>query len=367
MTRRSLLTLAVLAAFAVGTYRVHLQRRAAVEAAQVDGAHALDQAATAPRLFFGRRLEPNDPVILHGAGQSDEASFAAYSVAVAPARPLLMMRYVDLHDNLPTFFAGLRHDLALHKDLLIPQIGLSLNAGSAEKHYEAEVAAGKDDAEIAQLCTGLNSLDRPAFLRVGYEFNGSWNGYQPASYVAAFRRIASAVHACTTGRVALVWDWSPDAELDAEQGGASPLAAEERWSPYYPGDDFVDWWGLNLFRPATITFQATRDFLDAAREHRFPVMIAESSPRGVPTTEGQAAVDQWFAPYFGLLRSSPVIKAFCYIDWDWRKFPQWADWGDARIEDDPTVLRFYRSQVVGNRLFAGARDRPATLNLLRSY
>jgi hypothetical protein len=322
----------------------------------------------APRAFYGRRLEPQRSVVLHGAGQSDETSFAAYTKAVAPARPMLSMSYVDLRDDLRGYFARLRAELARYPDLIVPQIGLSMNAGEAKKHYEGDVARGVDDARLQQMCAGLRSLNRPAFLRIGYEFNGSWNGYEATSYVGAFRHIASTLRGCGLENVALVWDWSADAELDTEHGGFGSLWSGDpakRYAAFYPGDDAVDWWGLNLFSEESLTAGATKAFLNDAARHRFPVMIGESAPTKHPVSEGRQVVDGWYTPYFKLIRSSPGIKAFCYIDWDWRTYPQWASWGDSRIEDNPDVLRFYRGEVA-SPLYADARGRSETMQLLRA-
>ena len=57
-------------------------------------------------------LEPEASVVLHGAGQSDETSFAAYTKVMGPAKPMLSMSYVDLHDDLDAYFARLRAELA---------------------------------------------------------------------------------------------------------------------------------------------------------------------------------------------------------------------------------------------------------------
>ena len=256
------------------------------------------------------------------------------------------MTYLDLRDDLPTAFSSLRADLA-HFDTpdaqTLPQIGLSLNRGSAAAHYEAETAGGTDDPAIAQLCTGIRSLNRPVYLRIGYEFNGSWNGYQSATYVAAFRRIAAALHICTPD-VAIVWNWSPDAELDAEAAGYSPDTFPARLQAFYPGDDSVDWWALNLFTPQGITAPATQQFLTAAAQLKHPVMIAESTSKGFDTTD-PVVLNIWFLPYFNFLRANPGIQAFCYINWNWKAYPQWSDWGDARLDQSPALLAWYGQQL----------------------
>jgi hypothetical protein len=304
-------------------------------------------------VYFGRKLEPRGRVVLHGAGQTDDATFREYSALLGPNRPILYMSYVDLEDDLDGFFKKLQADIGSYPDYLVPQIGLSLNAGQAAKHYEADVAEGRMDARVAMLCKGLKSLDRPVYLRIGYEFNGQWNGYDPADYVVAFRRIAVALRACAP-ETAVVWDYAPDAL------GAGYTSDYMR---FYPGDDFVDWWAINLFAEDSFDSAGTRHFLDDAAAHQFPVMIAESTPRRHPVTEGVKVVDGWYKPYFELMRRYPQIKAFCYINWDWRKYPQWADWGDARIQNNPLVLAFYRREVA-NKLYRSAAGEAATRTLL---
>lgn len=307
-------------------------------------------------------------MVLEGAGQSDETSFAALSVALStvPAKPpMLSMSYVDLRADLPGFFARLRAEMARYPVLVVPQIGLSMNGDDAKKHYEGDVAKGSDDARLGQLCKGLKSLDRPVFLRLGYEFNGPWNGYEAANYVAAFRRVTEHVRACGLENVAMVWDWSPEAELDAEGGGASSADASKRYAAFYPGDAWVDWWALNVFRAASMDSVATRAFLGDADRHGFPVMIAEATPFGHKVSEGFGVVDEWYAPFFGMVHGARGIKAFCYIDWDWSVYPQWATWGDGRVERDANVLQFYRAEM-DRPLYAGAASREATMKLLRA-
>jgi hypothetical protein len=365
VSRAAVWALALAAAGAAGVSARFEWGRLPHAQVQVATPQQMASAATVERKFYGRRLEPRASVVLHGAGQSDGVSFAAYTKAMSPARPMLSMSYVDLHDDLPAYFARVRTELKQYPELIVPQIGLSMNAGAAKTHYEQEVADGVDDSLLRVLCEGLRSLDRPVFLRVGYEFNGPWNGYKPVSYVAAFRHVATAVRGCGLENVAMVWDWSADQELDAEKAGADVHAAQARRDAFYPGDAWVDWWALNLFSAKSLTASATREFLDEADRRGFPVMIAESTPVHRSVSDGQKVIDDWYAPYFGLIRSSRGIKAFCYIDWDWSVYPQWADWGDARVEKNAAVLAFYRGQVEG-KLFAGAMGRAETMPLLRA-
>lgn len=78
------------------------------------------------------------------------------------------------------------------------------------------------------------------------EFNGHWNHYSASAYVAAWRRIESAIakNATTRSRVALVWDLSCDA-VDAHGDHTDP-------TPFFPGPDVVDWWGVNVVSPQAV-------------------------------------------------------------------------------------------------------------------
>jgi hypothetical protein len=48
--------------------------------------------------------------------------------------------------------------------------------------------SGAADAQIDLLLDALVSYNRPVFVRFGYEFDGSWNHYDPEAYVMAFQR-----------------------------------------------------------------------------------------------------------------------------------------------------------------------------------
>ena len=61
-------------------------------------------------------------------------------------------------------------------------------------------------ADLAALVAGWADRGVPTMVRFAHEMNGSWYAWsqQPAAYVAAFRRVATAVHAATPFG-AMVW------------------------------------------------------------------------------------------------------------------------------------------------------------------
>lgn len=93
--------------------------------------------------------------------------------------------------------------------------------------------------QITMFLDGLQALAIPAYVRIGYEFNGSgWNGYLPASYKTAFQRITNMIRARGL-EVATVWDCSADGDAN--------------FMDYYPGDAYVNWWGINVFQASHFT------------------------------------------------------------------------------------------------------------------
>lgn len=283
---------------------------------------------------FGRRLEPDGHAILHGAGQSPDA-FATYAAHMTPYHPFFFMTYLGMKGRSPEkVTVRLQEELAAHApQALGVQMGLSMTRdGTPEEHYEQEVAAGTFDEAIQTLCTGLRELGCPVYLRIGYECNGQWNGYVPETYIAAWRRISAILEEQGCTNVARVWCIEPGADDTA-------------YMKWYPGDDVVDWWSIDCFSTAHFDSPVGDAFCREARAHGFPVMIGESTPRYVTTLGGEASWAGWFQPYFDFIDRHPNIKALSYINWDWRGYPMWADWGDCRLESDPDLLARWKATL----------------------
>ena len=160
---------------------------------------------------------------------------------------------------------------------------------------------------------GLHHLNRPAYVRVGYEFNGQWNNYPPEYYVPAFDTIVSAWRRNSTtlrSRVAAVWDFSCDAS-------AGPRLNASRWMP---DNEPADWWGVNIFSgssapPSTASSASSAssaslsssnancvlDFVERAAALDIPVMLGESTPRGFGADDAA-----WSLVHSGVNRSTCI-------------------------------------------------------------
>ncbi|MBW9110728.1 OpgC domain-containing protein [Microbacterium ureisolvens] len=139
---------------------------------------------------------------------------------------------------------------ALPAVTIAPEEGLAdFDETDADEIVEA-IAHARVDADV------------PLYVRFGPGMNAPWVswGQQPSAYIAAFCVLADAVHTGLPG-AAMVWSPTSGAgypfgaepaadELDTDaDGGVS--AGDDPYGPYYPGDRYVDWVGLQAYHDPT--------------------------------------------------------------------------------------------------------------------
>eukprot|EP01050_Picozoa_sp_SAG11_P006047 SAG11_NODE_454_length_9347_cov_4.117539_5_plen_1638_part_00 len=310
-------------------------------------------------------LEPANGTVLHGAQQGED-EFRNYSRYLgSDAGPMFYTTYASLQSfNLTgagaKYCRGLLQLLRRLGDVehvILPHLAVTMTPG---KSTLPQINAGEWDLAIEELVSGLESMNLPVFLRPGQEFNGEWNGYSPLEYVRVWRRIAAvlAKRPALRQRTALIFDFTCD------DHSALNFSSYLRW---YPGDDAVDWWGVNCFSgPLQDPINGTPSsmpqspcvahFVTAAAQRGFPVMIAESQPRYIGAQSSESW-SEWFAPLFALLRH-PAVKAFSYVDRDCTHMSIYKHWGDERVETGVVGPQY--SAVVHQQEFVHATNLTAT-------
>ncbi len=335
---------------------------ALVTASILASAGALEAATIPPRSHFGAVFEDPD-VILHGVGQKRERSIAEYSAAMpADQQPLIWMHYFKLHPeqtpaHATAFVQRLRTTLRHYPGDKRLQLALSFDdertstySGVRYTGVGEQADNGDYDASVAALGRALLALDIPIYVRIGYEFNGPWNKYEPEQYQRVFRRYTDILREAMRGQVAIMWC-------------SHPLDDVPRLMKYYPGDDYVDWWSIDLFEPKWLDHKHTHNFFEAAAERRKPVFIAESTPATVGVHHPRAW-DRWHGRYLALMRRHTNLKAFCYIHRNWHAW--WLDdWGDSRIAQVPDLLSRWQ-QALADPIFRHARIEDSALQMKKS-
>lgn len=297
--------------------------------------------APAPSYQFGAKFEPPAGRIVHGIGQWESYNLtysAQFSLANQPASELL---FTDIGDT-PRGWEPLKFAAALaaiDARGRIPLIDIALRglkptneqiAALPDPLYgiDHDIANGtKYDGRLQDVANALKAFKKPVMMRIGGEFSGWWNGYHPYEYPKAFRKIVGMVRAAGANNVAFVWCYEPAASDDFDAKNASGAF---KW---YPGNDVVDWFSIDLFAAADLSgattahgalsqYGRTLKFLDMAVTELKPVVIAESSPEQYDITKAADAATAWtawFTPYFGLISARSEIKWFTYISYDWTK------------------------------------------------
>lgn len=227
------------------------------------------------------------------------------------------------------------------------------------------IVSGDRDTEIDELAGVLGAYDTTVLLRIGYEFDGSWNGYEPEPYIDAYRRIVDRFRDAGVENVEYVW------QSAGSCGGGSKSRDQAQW---YPGDEYVDWVSTSLFSSGqTSCVRGPGRMVRLAREYRKPLLIAESTPQGYDledltfswdgTERDAVTADEiwtgWFEPFFDFIdENDDVVRGVVYINADWELASLWADpydngyWGDSRVQANEEITRRWLDVVDDERWIA---------------
>mgnify|MGYP002395904307 CR=1 FL=1 len=307
------------------------------------------------------RFVPPAGRVLHIAGQ-DRESFGEYVRTLCAGRDGLPMPagaafYTSLaltgmesaHANLP----GDNHQdlpfLLRQSEHMALQFALYLDASQLEG-----VRQGRFDASIDRLAEFFRRCRRPVYFRIGYEFDGPHNGYDPEQYKGAYRHIADRLRKAGVDNLAYVWH---SYALQPTHGGHDPMA-------WWPGDGYVDWVGVSFFQATGEGKHALNRarLLEIARAQKLPVMICEASAIRETAAQrkltGQALWDFWYVPFFEFIEGNAEVRAFSIINCDWHSQKQFAalGWGDGRVTADPVAAHNWRGKMREKRYLHGGKE-----------
>ena len=166
----------------------------------------------------------------------------------------------------------------------------------------SDILSGKFDAYLDQWGKDSAAWGHPYFVRLEWEFNGQWapntqtpwaNGGTPALFVAQWQYIVNRVRAA--GGTQISWIWCP----------AQCMEPESQLQTVYPGDQYVDWVGTDVYS----TLDHAQTYLNEIRQIApdKPVMLPEIgySPADGNTYWNNILTNE-------LPNKYPYIKAVCY-------------------------------------------------------
>lgn len=172
-----------------------------------------------------------------------------------------------------------------------------------------QIVSGALDATIKARASGAQQLGKPFFLDFAAEMNGdeAWSGNDAKLYVSAYRHIHDLFTAA--GATNVVWAWCPNV---TDVNGRNQHTLD-----YYPGDDYVDWTGVDGYNWGAgngFTWQSFHDVF----ANIYPLLAA----KGKPILIGEMASDenggdkaQWIDALVPTLRDQfPSIKGVVWFD-----------------------------------------------------
>ena len=224
----------------------------------------------------------------------------------------------------------------------VMHVSISMEGGG-----EVKVANGTFDHLIEEFVQFIaNYPDRVFFIRIGYEFDGSWNKYQPDSFKKAFRRIVDALRERNLTNYATVF---------ASSSTVKPGQFEE----YDPGSEYYDWIGYSWWGNEK-KFGDAAPALAYARKLQKPVFVAESTARGhyFDKERPEELWSGWFREFFQHIEANKdVIRAVSYINADWDGQDMWDGWGQTCIQTSPLLQQRWQAKMA-EETFVNASDNP---------
>ncbi len=288
----------------------------------------------APQSLTAKFLPPDNKILLF-IGQ-DRESIDTYSRELNTV-PAGVMFYTSLQTLTGTeeavdYGAGFQdapHLLAEYPDAPL-QIGLYL-VGTLP-----DILSGKYDENIWKFGLWMRETRRPIFLRIGYEFDLPQNSYDPELYKKTFQYLVDHFRSQGVANVAYVWH------------SYGVVTADKPFMLWYPGDEYVDWFGVSIF--SLYNQKDSAVFARLANEHEKPLMIAEASPNSEIPLDGKKRWQRWYKALFAFAREYDV-RAISYINCEWDKFPMWKgqNWGDSRVENDPFLKQSWLDEIAKDR------------------
>lgn len=162
-----------------------------------------------------------------------------------------------------------------------------------------------------QILDYQTNLNRTVFLRYAPEMQGKWMQYgqQPTAFRASWTQMYNSVKAVAPETIMV---WAPNTPqnypygqtqdfttlsaadqtlLDTNNNGVLD-AGDDAFSPYYPGDDVVDWIGLSIYYKGAYVNGATADTTNSVQDSGYCALAINGTNPG-----DNADITPWYENY----------------------------------------------------------------------
>ncbi len=268
-------------------------------------------------------------------------------------KPLMIMWYTDWRADFPDPYCTI-----LNRKGYMPHIVWEpWYAGDQNSINLNDILGGKWDTYIKKWGKDAGEYGKPVMVRWGHEMNGNWypwsgskNGNSSEIYIKAYRYVHDLV--VGAGGTNIIWIWSPNCD-------SVPGDSFNQTKLYYPGDNYVDWVGIDGYNWGTSQswsswksfddiFSNSIDEINSFAPGK-PIMIGEV---GCSSSGGKKTV--WINDYFSSLKNKyPAVRA-----WVWFDIRKETDW---RFDSDSESLDAFKSGI-SDQIYSTNLDLLETFN-----
>lgn len=205
----------------------------------------------------------------------------------------------------------------------------------------ADVASGHDDAYITSFADQVKAYHGEIALTVGHEINAPWSSWwdgganHAPQFVAAWRRIHTIFK--QQGANNVIWVWTVNIALG---GAVSP-------DPYYPGDTYVDWIGVDGYFhqgvPTTFAELFGPTLADLRTHEAKPMLVVETGALATPLRPAEIQTT------FDAVLGTPDLIGFIWFDYNLQS-TEGVDW---YIDNDKSSLAVYQRDATDAQFALG--------------
>ncbi|WP_405012913.1 glycoside hydrolase family 26 protein [Kitasatospora sp. NBC_01539] len=263
--------------------------------------------------------------------RTPSAEETAAVAAAAGRKPTMLQYFLDWRKEFdPETVREIYHQGAV--PMLTWEPGDAPYDASQPWYAPRRITSGDFDAYITRFARSVRDQRWPVVLRFAHEMNGDWypwgsnvNGNRPGDLAAAWRHVHDVFAREKVDNV--IWLWSPN----VLRGTTADLA------PLYPGDDYVDWVGMDAYGFGEATASEVLDPTYAALRKitSRPVIIAET---GAKPGTGKPA---WIADLFQWMKAHPQMLGFVWFEHSVAQGGKF----DYRFAADPGARAAFRSGI----------------------
>ena len=241
----------------------------------------------------------------------------------------IFLWYQSISEDFDTGLASWLHARGTTLQLAFEPHNFAKDANNQPEYRLKTITNGDHDGALIKWANQIKNFGHPVYFRLMCEMNGNWvawggnaNGNSPADYIPAWRHIRNIFN--QQGANNAVFVWAPNRDGDV-------ASAQSTFNQYYPGDDYVDYVGINGYNWGTMyntptwtsRWQSFSEIFDASYEvytsrTNKPLMIPEMA-----STEVGGSKAEWIKDAYTKIKYNyPRIKIAVWFninkETDWR-------------------------------------------------